>query len=161
MPQSRNTNISQVNDTFSWTVGRHQLSLGGYFKWIHYTGSTTLGYNSYGIGLGGHVFGVPGLEPADLLPNDSTASEAYDNAFTSALGRVANISSTFNYDVNGSVLPQPSSALRKFVYYQTQPYVSDTWKLTPHLTLTAGLTYQFFSVPYEQQGLETVQTTRL
>ena len=157
--QARLTNISQVNDTFSWTLGRHQVTFGGYFKWIHYTGSTTLGYNSYGIGLGGHVFGVPGLEPADLLPNDSTASEAYDNAFTSSLGRVASISSTFNYNVAGTPLPQPSSSLQKYVYYQTQPYISDTWKITPHLTLTAGLTYQFFSVPYEQQGLETVQTT--
>ncbi len=157
--QYRHTNISQVNDSFTWTLGRHTLQMGGYFKWIHYTGSTELGYNSYGIGLGGHTFSTPGLEPANLLPSNSTAEEAFDDAFVSSLGRIASISSTFNYDVSGNVLPQPSAALRKFVYYQMQPYVNDTWKVTPQLTVNAGLNYQYFTVPYESQGLETVQTT--
>ena len=30
--QSRHTNISQVNDSFTWTLGRHTLQMGGYFK---------------------------------------------------------------------------------------------------------------------------------
>lgn len=157
--QSRHTIISQVNDNFTWTLGRHELQLGGYFKWIHYTGSTMLGYDNYGIGLGGHIFSTPGLEPGNLLPSSSTAEEYYDNALVSSLGRVANVGGTFNYDASGNVLPQPSSSLRKYVYYQTQPYISDNWKVTPHLTINAGLNYQFFTVPYETQGLETVQTT--
>ena len=57
------------------------------------------------------------------------------------------------------MLPQPSSSLRRWVDYQTQPYISDTWKVTPQLTVKAGLNYQFFTVPYESQGLETIQTT--
>ncbi|WP_446745298.1 carboxypeptidase regulatory-like domain-containing protein [Silvibacterium acidisoli] len=157
--QSRHTIISQVNDDYSWSLGRHQLDIGGYFKWIHYTGQATLGYDSYGIGLGGHVFGVPGLEPGNLLTTSDAASEGYDNALLISLGRVASIGGTFNYDASGNVLPQPSSALRKFVYYQTQPYINDNWKVTSHLTINAGLSYQYFTVPYEQQGLETVQTT--
>jgi len=157
--QYRNTPTSQVNDAFSWTIGRHQLQIGGYFKWINNTNSDRLGYDSYGIGLGGHVFGTPGLEPAALLPNSSTASETYDNALLSTLGRVASVGGTFNYDASGNVLPQPSSALRKFSYYQMQPYVNDIWKVTPHLTLNIGLSYEYFTVPYEKQGLETVQTT--
>ncbi|WP_263358837.1 carboxypeptidase-like regulatory domain-containing protein [Acidicapsa ligni] len=157
--QSRHTIISQVNDNFIWTKGRHQLEVGGYFKWIHNSSSSVLGYNSYGIGLGGHIFSTPDLEPANLLPGDSVAAEYYDNAFVSSLGRVASISSTFNYDASGNVLAQPSSALRKYVYYQTQPYISDSWKVTPHLTVNVGLNYQYLTVPYETQGLETVQTT--
>jgi hypothetical protein len=157
--QSRHTVISQVNDNFTWTLGRHQVQIGGYLKWIHYTGSTTLGYDSYGIGLGGHIFSTPGLEPANLLVGSSIAEEYYDNAFVSSLGRVANVGGTFNYDASGNVLPQPSSSIRKYVYYQTQPYVSDSWKVTPHFTINVGLNYQFFTVPTETQGLETVQTS--
>jgi hypothetical protein len=156
--QYRHVPISQVNDNFSWTLGRHQLSMGGYFKWIHYTGSAELGYNSYGLGLGGHIFGVPGLEPTNLNTSN-TASIYYDNAFTSSLGRIASIGSTFNFDAQGNVLPQPSAALRKYVYYQMQPYLSDNWKVSPRLTVNVGLNYQYFTVPYETQGLETVQTT--
>jgi hypothetical protein len=156
---SRHVITSQVNDNFIWTVGQHQLQLGGYFNWIHFTDSTTSGYDSYNIGLGGHVLSTPGLEPANLLPSDSTASEYFDNAFVASLGRVASTGGDFNYDVHGNVLPQPSSSNRNWVDYQTQPYISDSWKVSPSLTINAGLNYQFFTVPYETQGLETIQTT--
>ena len=156
---SRHVITSQVNDNFTWTLGRHQVQLGGYFKWIHFMDSTTSGYDNYNIGLGGHIFSTPGLEPANLLPSDSTASEYYDNAFVSSLGRVASSAGMFNYDAAGNVLAQPSSSIRKWVDYQTQPYISDSWKIIPNLTINAGLNYQFFTVPYETQGLETIQTT--
>ena len=156
---SRHVIISQVNENFTWNLGRHQLQLGGYFKWLHYTGTSTSGYDSLNIGLGGHIFSTPGLEPADLLQGSSTAQEYFDNAFVSALGRVASTGGTFNYDVNGNVLAQPSSSVRNWVDYQTQPYISDSWKITPQLTINAGLNYQFFTVPYETKGLETIQTT--
>ena len=45
-------------DNFSWTLGRHNLSLGGTFKWIHTNENTVLNYNSYGLGLGGQVQGL-------------------------------------------------------------------------------------------------------
>jgi len=156
---SRHVIISQVNDNFTWILGRHELQIGGYFKWIHFMNSSTSGYDTYNIGLGGHIFSTPGLEPANILPSDSTASEYYDNAFVSSLGRIASTAGTFNYDVKGNVLAQPSSSIRKWLDYQMQPYISDTWKVTPHLTVNAGLNYQFFTVPYETQGLETIQTT--
>lgn len=156
--QSRRVPIPQVSDHFNWTIGRHSLSFGGYFKWILASDSTKLGYNSYDIGLGGEVQGLGSkLEPANLLPSSSTAQVTYDSAFAAALGRVGSLSSTFNYDAAGNALPQPSSSTQDFRYYQTQPYFVDNWKVTPHLTVTYGLNYQFFSVPYETHGLETVQ----
>ncbi|WP_263384668.1 carboxypeptidase-like regulatory domain-containing protein [Granulicella arctica] len=156
---NRHVVTSQVNDNFTWNLGNHQMQLGGYFKWIHFMVDTTSGYDGYSIGLGGHIFSTPGLEPANILPSDSTASEYYDNAFVSSLGRVASTSGTFNYDAGGNVLAQPSSSARKWLDFQTQPYISDSWKIKPNLTINAGLNYQFFTVPYETQGLETIQTT--
>ena len=156
--QSRHVPIPQVSDQFSWTLGRHNLSFGGYFKWILATDQTELGYNSYAIGLGGEVQGLgSSLEPGNILPNDSTAQVTFDSAYASALGRVGDVSSTFNYDAAGNVLAQPSSSTQSYRYYQTQPYFMDNWKLTPHLTVTYGLNYQYFSVPYEVHGLQTVQ----
>ena len=157
--QARHVPIPQIADDFNWQLGRHSVSFGGVFKWIHNSSSTVLDYNSYDIGLGGHVQGVGGsLEPANLLPGSSTAQVTYDSAFAAALGRVGSVSSTFNYDATGKALPQPSGSNRNYKYYQTLAYISDSWKLTPHLTLTYGLNYQIFSVPYEMNGLETVQT---
>ncbi len=158
--QSRHVPIPEINDNFSWTLGRHTLQMGGYFKWITAHSQTVLDYNSYAIGLGGEVQGLTAsLRPANLRPSSSTAQVTYDSAFTAALGRVGAISSTFNYDAAGNVLAQPSGSIRDYRYYQTQPYVSDIWQVTPHLTLNFGLNYQYFSVPYEIHGLETVQST--
>jgi hypothetical protein len=158
--QSRHVPIPEVSDNFTWIVGRHSLQMGGYFKWITSHEQNTLDYNSLGIGLGGEVQGLDAsLRPGNLLTPSGTAQVTYDSAFAAMLGRVGSLASTFNYDASGNPLPQPSGSTRNFRYYQTQPYIADTWKVTPSLTLTFGVNYQYFSVPYETNGLETVQTT--
>ena len=158
--QSRHVPIPEISDNFTWIVGRHSIQMGGYFKWITSHEVTTLDYNSYSIGLGGEIQGLnASLRPANLLTPSGTAQVTYDSAFAAMLGRIGNLSSTFNYDAAGNALKQPSGSVRNFRYYQTQPYIADTWKVTPSLTLTFGLNYQYFSVPYETNGIETVQTT--
>ncbi len=158
--QGRHIPIPQVADTFAWQLGRHSLSFGGMFKWIHTNEYTTLDYNSLGIGLGGEIQGLTAsLRPSNLFKPSSTAQVTYDSAFAAALGRVGSLSSTFNYDASGNPLPQGSNSSREYKYYQTLAYLSDTWKVNPSLTLTYGLNYQIFSVPYEVHGLETVQST--
>ncbi len=158
--QSRHVPIPEINDNFTWTLGRHSLQMGGYFKWITAHDQNVLDYNSYDIGLGGEVQGLTaGLRPANLLTPSSTAQVTYDSAFAAILGRVGSTASTFNYAPSGAVLPQPSGAVRDYRYYQTQPYFQDSWKVTPHLTLTYGVNYQYFTVPYELNGFETVQST--
>jgi hypothetical protein len=157
--QGRHIPIPQVQDNFTWSVGRHALSFGGTFKWIKASEFSTIDYNSLGVGLSGNVQGLTSsLRPSDLLPASTTAQVTYDSAFVAALGRVGSVNSTFNYDTSGNALPQPSGSQRTYQYYQTQVYFSDAWKVTPHLTLKYGLSYQYYSVPYEIHGLETAQT---
>lgn len=157
--QARHVPIPQATDNFTWNLGRHSLTFGGTFKWIHATDNTVLDINSFGLGLGGHVLALNnGLRPANLLAS-STARTVYDSGFAAALGRVASISGKVNYDSAGSPLPFATGSRRSYQYYQPMLYVSDSWKVTPHLTLTYGLNWQYFSVPYETNGLETVQTT--
>ena len=156
--QARRVPIPEVKDNFTWTVGRHSLQMGGYFKWILAHDQTTLGYNNYTIGLGGNVSSLnASLRPPNILTPSATATVTYDSAFAAMLGRVGAVPGTFNYNAAGMALPQPSSTVQDFRYYQTQPYFQDTWKVTPHFTLTYGVNYQYFSVPYEVHGLETVQ----
>lgn len=157
--QARRIPIPQITDNFTWDLGRHSLTMGGTFKWITQTSSTTLAYNTYNIGLNFTVQNlVSTLRPKDIRPNSSTAATTWDNAFTDILGRVGGISGTFNYNAEGQAQNQGLPQVLKYRYYQPQVYVNDTWRISPQLTLNYGLDYQYFSVPYETHGLETVQT---
>ncbi len=156
--QNRRIPIPVVGDDFSWVKGNHNIQFGGTFKWILSHSNTKLDYNTATIGLGGQTLGLnSSLRPADIRTAGTTASNTYDSAFAFALGRVGSISSGFNYDNAGNVIPQGTGDTRNYRYFQTQLYVGDTWKATPNLTLSYGVNYQIFSVPYEIHGLESTQ----
>jgi hypothetical protein len=177
--QSRRVPIPVIGDNFSWTKGSHTWQFGGTFKDIFARDKNVADYNSLQIGMGGHLFalcgptpgecasGNPALSPtASLRPSDldetganlgNTAVYTYDQAFAFLLGRIANVSSDYNYNLTGSALPQLTGDIRHYRYYQTQVYAADTWKLTPSLTMSYGVNYQLFSVPYETNGYESVE----
>ena len=164
--QARRVPIPVVGDDFSWTKGRHTWQFGGTFKDITAHDTTVADYNTTEIGLGGQILGLcgpsagacgtgnPSLRPSDIDPSNPGA---WDQTFAFMLGRVANVQSDFNYDAAGNALTQLTGDQRYYRYYQTQVYAQDSWKVTPSLTLSYGVTYQLFSVPYETRGLESME----
>jgi len=157
--QRRRIPIPVVRDDFNWTIGRHNLSFGGTFKFIKTNSLLTNDYNFVTLGLGGNRTTLnASLRPSDIRAG-STASNTYDSAFALALGRVGSINSNYNYNAAGNALTQGSGAVRRYRYYQTELYFGDIWKVTPHLTIDYGIRWQYYSVPYEANGLEAVQNT--
>ncbi|MBS1803855.1 MAG: carboxypeptidase regulatory-like domain-containing protein [Acidobacteria bacterium] len=157
--QGREYPVPVIRDDFSWTKGRHSLSFGGSFKYLNPTGYTILDYNFPTIGLGGHLSTLnAGLRPADLS-TDATDIADYDAVFTYALGRYQSINSTFNYDAGGNLVPQGTGSRSHYRYYETEIYAGDSWKITPSLTMTYGLRWQNYTVPYEVNGIESVPDT--
>jgi hypothetical protein len=170
---ARRIPIEEIGDDFSWTAGRHAIQLGGTFKDIlsHFT--SVGDYNVTEVGLGGKILGLcgpvttgnpacgtgtggpnPSLRPADIDP----AQVAYwDTPFALLLGRIANVTSDYNYDSKGQVLKQLTGDQRFYKNYQMQLYFMDSWKIVPSLTISYGVTYQWFSVPYETRGLESTE----
>ncbi len=154
--QGRRIPIPQISDNFQWLKHSHSLSFGGFFKYINSADHTILDYNDASIGLGGQVTGLNASQrPSDILAN-STVANNWDTAFAAALGRVGTISQQFNYDASGKALPLATGDQRRYRYYQSEIYAGDTWKVTPSLTLSYGVNWQYFSVPYETKGLESV-----
>jgi hypothetical protein len=187
--QGRHIPIPQVADDFRWTLGRHNLDFGGFFKWINTSEYTNLDYLSDSIGLGGEVQGFSDcLHPGDhtmtgtntLAPGDCTymgtqvgnyinpgaalsfgdsSIVEFDESLAVLLGRVGSASGSYNYDKSGTPQQLGTPATRNYRYYDTMAYVGDSWKLKSNLTLNYGLNWQIYSVPWEKNGLETVQTT--
>jgi hypothetical protein len=159
--QGRTFPVPIIRDDFSWDKGKHNITIGGSFKWDTPNGHTILNYNQPTIGLGGQTQsltvtakGEPSLRPPDVA-TDTVNLNLYDEAFALALAPFTKLSSTFNYNSQGVAFPQGSGLTQKYRYYEPEIYVGDTWKVTPSLTLSYGLRYQIFTVPYEVNGLQS------
>ncbi|MFT4112849.1 carboxypeptidase regulatory-like domain-containing protein [Silvibacterium sp.] len=154
--QSRTMPVPMVKDDFNWQKGSHSFAFGGTFKWENPDSNTILDYNSPTVGLGGANFNAldASLRPTDITSGDYLAN--YDSAFALALAPYSSSNATFNYDASGNVLPQGTGSVRDYRYYETELYFGDTWKVTPSLTISYGLRWQNYTVPYERHGLESV-----
>lgn len=154
--QGRTYPVPVARDDFSWIKGKHNFAVGAMFKYLNPKSFTFLNYNSPTVGLGGNLSNLSAAQRPDDLATDSTSIARYDSEYTFALGRYASVSSTFNYNAAGNLLPQGSGSSSHYRYYETEIYFGDTWKMTPKLTLSYGVQWQNFSVPYEKNGIESL-----
>jgi len=156
--------IPMVRDDFNWDKGRHSFSFGGTFKFPSPQYGNFADYNGIGIGLGGGILGLTDADPSGFKfrPNDldrnQTSLTIYDSADVFGLGRFSSSGATWNYNAAGTVTAQGSGLKTHYKYYETEVYFSDSWKLLPNLTVTYGLRYNNYTVPYEVNGIESVQS---
>ena len=156
--QTRNYPIPVLRDDFSWVKGKHSFQFGGLFKFIKTWENDYLNYDEPLIGLGGNIGALDAsLRPGNIRTAGTIASNTYDSAFALALGRFANIDSTYVYNSAGQALAQGSGSNRQYRYYELEAYFGDSYKVTPELTLSYGLRYSWYSVPYEVNGNESIQ----
>jgi hypothetical protein len=159
--QDRTYPIPIIRDDFSWEKGNHSFAFGGTFKWETPNEFADENFNFPDVGVTGNTYltGLtPNLRPADI-DNDvinGNSTTIYDSLFSTALGVIPLVSSNFNYNNKGVALPTASGLDLNYRYYETEIYGGDTWKLTPHFTLSYGLRYQAYTVPYETHGTEAV-----
>jgi hypothetical protein len=165
--QQRRVPIPVVRDDFNWQHGTHSITMGGSFKFIKTNSNLINNFNFVGVGLQGQALSG-GLDhfvrPSDIATGGlqnagNVAINDYDNLFATGLGVIGTISTNFNYNNAGAAQPAGSGGPRAYRFYETEMYVGDTWKVTKKLTLTYGLRYQLYSVPYEAHGDESVPIT--
>jgi hypothetical protein len=156
--QKRRVPIPVLRDDFNWQVKSHSLTMGGLFKFIKTNSNSVYDYNFVAAGLTGSNLGGglgAGLRPANINTSNIAADD-YDQIYATSLGAIGQISSNFDYNATGQETPEGDGGPRAYRYFETEAYFGDTWKVNKQLTLTYGLRYQLYSVPYEVHGDESV-----
>ena len=154
--QHRIIPVPVYRDDFTYVRGTHNIQFGGTFKPIRTQSSQVFDYNLISMGLGGNLSSLSSSqEPSDIL-QDPIAQDIWDSSFALSLGRVADISTNVNYNSNLQPLPLGTGHTRNYRYFETEIYLQDSWHARSDLTLSYGLRWQYYSVPYEINGLEAV-----
>ena len=154
--QTRFVPVYTYRDDFTWIKGNHQIAFGGSFKPIHQRSSLINDFNFATVGLGGLTTSLDTtLRPGNVgTSSANTQANLYDSAFAFLLGRYALVSTNFNYTATGKPLAPGTGKERDFRYDEYEFYGQDNWKVRNNLTLTFGMRYQYYTVPYEVNGFQ-------
>jgi hypothetical protein len=151
---------------FTWTKSKHNIQFGGSVRIYQndranyansFFGSTI---NSSWMVSSGQVLSAPWADAA-LGNNRIVAGSrtSFNDTAAAVLGLVTQVTSRYNYmpNADGSVTAQApgTPVLRNFKGEEYEIYISDTWKATRNLTITAGLRTMFWPAIYEKNGVQT------
>ncbi len=159
-----------VNDT-TWNKGTHQIQAGVNFRLIQndrnaYTNS----FASYSFGR--NTLQGLGADITDALTGfirqrsgnsalTLTETQPAQRALGDLYGLINSYSATYNFGVDGKAIPFGQPLVRSFGTKEYEFYLQDTWKARRDLTLTYGIRYGLYQVPYERNGVQVVPTTGL
>ncbi|MFL6299494.1 MAG: hypothetical protein ACJ71N_02660, partial [Terriglobales bacterium] len=104
---------------------------------------------------GGGIAGLGGaLDPGAFgFPDvDGSFQNSYDQPISALVGTLPELTSTYNQDKSGTVIPAGALVPRSFKGHEGEMYVQDAWRIKPNLTITGGLRYTLLQPPYETNG---------
>lgn len=154
LEQGRNVDTWELIDNAGKSWGDHFIRFGANYRLVKLdpfnAGGTiplaTLGFNDIGT-----------LNPlaTSLFPGGIGTTD-FNNA-TSILatlsGSITTVAQTFNSASSTSGLIPGQESLQNYRYWNIGPYVGDTWRVRPNLTVNLGLRWEYVSVPKEENGL--------
>ena len=154
----------QVRDDLSWNDGRHLFQFGGDFRRIrtyHYRNDKVVGSITaldVELDAAGAVTIPAGNRPPDCSSTVTTfclaAGDAtrWNRLFAGTTGMIDNTNVLVTRDRNLNPLPLGSPLEANTYENAVDFYFSDTWRIRPTLTITAGLNYQIQFPPVDSLG---------
>lgn len=164
-------NTNDIVDDATWSKGRHLIQFGINDRYISNSrySDTTL-YPTANISASLLATAAIAGTGVDLDPTASYGAvqknyiSGYNNAILANVGGVTSATSYTNFLLQGNQLvPEPQGVVPTHIYhaFEQEYYVSDQWKATPRLTITAGVRYTHLGVPYEIHGQQVAPSVDL
>ena len=140
--QARYTGTYQTVDAMSYSRGRHLFKWGGEFRDV-YSNS----FDDFGVRASLNLAAFTALQVHALFPSSPLYGDpTTEDAVLSLLGYVGTQSQTQYFDKSQT---RQSTDLRGFRQREWAGFVQDTWKPLTNLTLTYGLRWEYYGVPFE------------
>ena len=150
-PQTRFTPSTVFEDTLTWLKGKHTITMGG--SYTHLFGRN---WNANQLAQS-ITFGVNSSDPAYAFLSNSanypgglnTTQQGYArNLYALLTGRVSSLGATFYLNEGADEYIYLGERLQKFSVDSLGLFISDSWRLSPSLTLTGGLRWEL-QFPFE------------
>ena len=157
-------------DDVSWTRGKHTFQFGTQIAIAREPRLSTAASFSDGSANASwtDTSGFAGKQGSPLNPAnngfpgvDPSFNNSYDYPIQALLGIVTEVDAKYNFQKDGSALPDGTALKRRFGLDSYEFYLQDTWKVKPSLTLTLGLRYSLFSPPWETNGLQVIPNVNM
>lgn len=156
-----------VNDT-TWTKGTHSVQFGINFRIVTNDRVQDNNYPTYsygrntlkGLGADINESALNFLKQRTGISTLAfTEGTLVTNAFGTMFGILNSYSGTYQYKTDGTTVPFGEPVVRAFANQEYEFYVQDAWKIRKDLTITAGVRYGLYQVPYEKNGVQVATTT--
>jgi hypothetical protein len=149
-----------ANDTYL-TRGNHTWQFGGQIRLIRSDiRSDTRSFDLLSTNFAFYPSsGAVLTAPLDDI--SASALTATRGALAVVLGRLTQYTANGLYGADGQLLARRSTAERSYATEEYEPYVQDSWRLRPSLTLGAGLRWTLSRPVYERNGLQAQPTVNL
>jgi hypothetical protein len=154
--QFRHIPVPVFRDDYTYVRGGHTFQVGATFKPISVLSSLGNSFNYTQLGIGGLLPSLDStVRPTDIEQDASNVGNTlWDQSLPFYIGRYANTSTNYNYNSQLDGLPVGTPSVRNYRALETEAYAQDTWKARNDLSISFGLRYIYYSVPYETSGLE-------
>jgi hypothetical protein len=160
-----------LSDNLTWVKGKHNLQFGGSVRLMpvfHERDDKVIGsltYLVYELNASGSQVSVPAANRPPTCGGAVTTRclqagdvQRWNDLFAASLGIVDKSGIVMTRDTNLNPLPL-GTPMRVYARFNTyEMYANDIWRVTPSLTITAGLTYAVQTPPVDENGFQTLIT---
>ncbi len=160
---------TNVADDLTWTKNQHTLQFGVNLRYLE---NDNLAFNNLPnysfnrntlLNLGGDITAdvLAYLQPIYGSSIALASGTNVTNAFGALLGTVNQFGATYHFGIDGKTIPFGAPITTAFATSEYEGYAQDSFKWKRNFTLTYGLRYSLYKVPYEVNGVEVTPTVPL